>query len=120
MGLKATAPRQAERARIEKRTRKAMQEILRKSGWTKNRLAKEMKEHPSTVDRWLYGHTTIPAWFIVKFCDVFGVGPELVLRPHGGVHGITIGRQAALRETANLLRWLSDQLAKGRVPQSLP
>jgi hypothetical protein len=120
MGLKATVRRQKERARIEKRIREAMKDILGKSGWTKHRLAKEMKEHPTTVGRWLEGSTTIPAWFIVKFCDVTGVGPGSVLHAVGDVRGVDVGRRAGLRDTAKLLRGISDHLKKGHVPEVSP
>jgi hypothetical protein len=108
--------RQEERARIEERIRAAMNEIFRRSGWTRRRLAREVNEDPTSVGRWLEGPSTMPAWFIVKFCEAFEVGAASVIPPTGGIHGLEVGRRAALRSTAKLLRRVSDELEQGHIP----
>jgi hypothetical protein len=120
MGRKATPTRREGRTRIEKQIRGAMNEIVRRHGWTKGRLAREVDEDPTTVGRWLDGSTTMPAWFVGKFCDAFGVGVQSVIQPVGGVHGVEVGRRAAQREIAKLLRRVSHHLAEGHVPEVSP
>jgi hypothetical protein len=95
-----------------------MARVLAEKEVDKNKLAQRTNGDPASVGRWLDESTTIPAWFVGKFCETLGVDAGSLLGPVDG-DKVELERRRALDETAALLRKLSEELKKGQVPTGL-
>lgn len=118
MKKKASEERRAEREKIEERIRAGMTRVLKDSVMDKKDLATKVDEDPTSVGRWLKGPTTMPAWFVGKFCLALEVDARSLVGPDDGKE-VELERRQALDETATLLRRISGELEKGRVPTKL-
>jgi hypothetical protein len=118
MGKKASEPRRKEREKIEARIRAGMEQALADEGLDRKDLPEKMDEAPASVNRWLTGPTTIPAWFVGKFCEKFRVDAGSLMGPDDGKK-LELERLRALDEMAVLLQKVSEELKKGQVPTGL-
>lgn len=112
-----------EAQRLERKTnaqaalKARMRAILEDSrGWTVEGLAADLPVSTPTVWRWLNDSTTMPAWFVVVFCDMLGVEGNAVLTPPGETPS-TAERKQALGQVATFLHEAGARLEKGQVPR---
>jgi len=103
-----TIPRDLQHEGFKLRTRQALSGGMKETGWTRLHVADYLNVSPKTVDNWLFGATSMPAWAIAALLPIFG--PIFFQEIYGAYANLMLKRwhdkQAVEREAARQMAWV--------------